>query len=44
MTAINTLTTLETGVTIQVPLFIENGEKIKVDTREGGSYQSRVKS
>ena len=36
--------TLETGAEIQVPLFIENGEKIKVDTREGGSYQSRVKS
>jgi elongation factor P len=36
--------TLETGHEIQVPLFIENGEKIKVDTREGGSYQSRVKS
>ena len=25
--------TLETGVTIQVPLFIEEGERIKVDTR-----------
>jgi elongation factor P len=25
--------TLETGVTIQVPLFIEQGERIKVDTR-----------
>jgi elongation factor P len=36
--------TLETGHEIQVPLFIEQGEKIKVDTREGGSYQSRVKS
>jgi elongation factor P len=35
--------TLETGAEIQVPLFIEQGEKIKVDTREGGSYQSRVK-
>ena len=35
--------TLETGAEIQVPLFIENGEKIKVDTREGGSYLSRVK-
>jgi len=27
--------TLETGATIQVPLFITNGEKIKVDTRDG---------
>jgi elongation factor P len=32
--------TLETGVTIQVPLFIEQGERIKVDTRTGG-YLSR---
>jgi elongation factor P len=36
--------TLETGAEIQVPLFIENGEKIKVDTRDGGSYLARVKS
>lgn len=36
--------TLETGAEIQVPLFIEQGEKIKVDTREGGSYLSRVKA
>ena len=35
--------TLETGHEIQVPLFIEQGEKIKVDTRDGGSYLSRVK-
>ncbi len=35
--------TLETGHEIQVPLFIENGEKIKVDTRDGGAYLSRVK-
>jgi elongation factor P len=27
--------TLETGATIQVPLFITTGEKIKVDTRTG---------
>ena len=33
--------TLETGKTIQVPLFITTGEKIKVDTRDG-SYISRV--
>jgi elongation factor P len=33
--------TLETGVSIQVPLFIEQGEKIKVDTRNG-AYLSRA--
>jgi len=33
--------TLETGVTIQVPLFIEQGERIKVDTRTG-EYLSRA--
>ncbi|MBN1173448.1 MAG: elongation factor P [Micromonosporaceae bacterium] len=27
--------TVETGATVQVPLFITNGEKIKVDTRDG---------
>lgn len=31
---------LETGAEIQVPLFINEGEKIKVDTRDG-SYLSR---
>ncbi len=34
---------LETGKDIQVPLFIVNGEKIKVDTRDA-SYQGRVQS
>jgi len=34
---------LETGREIQVPLFITNGEKIKVDTRDG-SYLGRVSS
>ncbi len=33
--------TIETGATIQVPLFIDVGEKIKVDTRTG-SYVERV--
>jgi len=33
---------LETGATVRVPLFVENGERIRVDTREG-SYVSRVK-
>ena len=35
--------TLETGHTIQVPLFITTGEKVKVDTRDS-SYLGRVKS
>ena len=35
--------TMETGLVIQVPLFINQGEKIRVDTREGGSYLERVK-
>ena len=33
--------TLETGASINVPLFITTGEKIKVDTRDG-SYLERV--
>lgn len=33
--------TLETGVTVQVPLFIEEGEEVKVDTRTG-EYLSRA--
>ena len=33
--------TLETGITIQVPLFINTGDTIKVDTRSG-SYLERV--
>jgi len=34
--------TLETGAEVQVPLFVEQGEKIKVDTRDS-SYLGRVK-
>ena len=34
--------TLETGHVIQVPLFINQGEKVKVDTRDS-SYLGRVK-
>jgi elongation factor P len=34
--------TLETGATVRVPLFVEEGEVIKVDTRKG-EYVSRVK-
>ena len=33
--------TLETGITIQVPLFVKQGDTIKVDTRSG-SYLERV--
>ncbi len=35
--------TLETGHEIQVPLFINQGEKVKVDTRDS-SYMGRVKA
>jgi elongation factor P len=33
--------TLETGMQVQVPLFIEIGERLKIDTRTG-EYQSRA--
>ena len=33
--------TLETGLVIQVPLFVEQGDKVKVDTRTG-EYITRV--
>ena len=33
---------VETGATVRVPLFVEEGERIKVDTRTG-EYLSRVK-
>jgi elongation factor P len=33
--------TLETGAQIAVPLFLESGTKVKVDTRDG-SYLGRV--
>jgi elongation factor P len=43
-TATNTLkdSTLETGAIVRVPLFIDTGETIKVDTRTG-EYSERVK-
>ena len=43
-TATNTLkpATVETGAVVQVPLFVENGERIKIDTRTG-EYVERVK-
>ncbi|MDX1432459.1 MAG: elongation factor P [Gammaproteobacteria bacterium] len=34
--------TVETGATIKVPLFVEQGELVKIDTRTG-EYVSRVK-
>ncbi len=33
--------TIETGITVQVPLFIKTGEKIKIDTRTG-KYMERA--
>ncbi len=43
-TATNTLkpATVETGAEVRVPLFIDNGETIRVDTRDG-SYIERVR-
>jgi elongation factor P len=43
-TATNTLkpATLETGAQVMVPLFVDIGEKIKIDTRTG-TYMERVK-
>jgi elongation factor P len=34
--------TLETGLVVQVPLFVEEGDQVKVDTRSG-EYLTRVK-
>jgi elongation factor P len=34
--------TLESGVTLQVPLFINEGDRVRVDTRTG-AYMERVK-
>ena len=33
--------TLETGLVVQVPIFVEQGETIRIDTRTG-EYQTRV--
>ncbi len=43
-TVSNTLkpATLETGATVMVPLFVNQGDKLKIDTRDG-SYVERVK-
>ena len=35
--------TMSTGATVQVPLFIADGERIRIDTRTG-EYQGRVKT
>ena len=44
-TATNTLkpATVETGAEVRVPLFINEGETIEIDTRDG-SYVGRVKA
>lgn len=43
-TATNTLkpATVETGASVNIPLFLDIGDKIKIDTRSG-SYSERVK-
>ncbi|MDG1098590.1 MAG: elongation factor P, partial [Bacteroidia bacterium] len=43
-TATNTLkpATVETGAQVNVPLFVDSGERIKIDTRTG-EYVERVK-
>lgn len=41
VTAGNKPATLQTGITIQVPLFVNKGDIIKIDTRSG-SYLERV--
>lgn len=33
--------TLETGLVVQIPLFVNEGDKVKIDTRDG-SYMERV--
>jgi len=33
--------TLETGAVVQVPMFVETGDKLKIDTRDG-RYITRV--
>ena len=35
--------TVETGFTLQVPLFIEIGDKLKIDTRNGGELPAAHK-
>ncbi len=33
--------TMETGAVVQVPMFVETGDKLKIDTRDG-RYVTRV--
>jgi elongation factor P len=40
-TGANKFVTVETGIKVQVPLFVEKGDTIRVDTRNG-SYVTRV--
>ena len=41
--AVTKAATLETGLVVAVPMFVEQGEKVRVDTREGGRYLERFK-
>ncbi|MDO4540678.1 MAG: elongation factor P [Syntrophomonadaceae bacterium] len=41
-TGVTKQATLETGATVQVPLFVEEGDRIRIDTRTGGEYMERV--
>lgn len=34
--------TLETGLIVNAPMFIKEGEVVRIDTRDGGSYVERV--
>ena len=36
------MATLETGTTVKVPLFVNSGELVKIDTRNG-EYVARIK-
>jgi elongation factor P len=44
-TATNTLkpATVETGATVNIPIFVSDGEIIKIDTRTG-EYSERIKN
>ena len=41
-TNVQKIATVETGATIKVPIFINEGDKIRIDTRDGGSYLERA--
>ena len=42
-TNVTNAATVETGAVIEVPIFIEEGEVIQIDTRNGGEYLGRAK-